>query len=244
MEENKQDNYFKFKQFTVWQRHAAMKVCTDACIFGAWIDPAHEHEHVLDVGTGTGLLTLMLAQRSHPGAQFTAVEINMAACLDAALNFKHSAWKHQIQLINANFLEYAAQTRQTFDKVIINPPFYQQSLRGAHAQRNLAMHESQLNMESLLVATERLTHAHSTLYVMYPPYEAELFLTLAASYQWHIAKTLHVRHHPEKKIIRVLMCLTKSEALPQEQILSIKNEDNATYSHAFSQLLAPYYLAL
>jgi tRNA1Val (adenine37-N6)-methyltransferase len=118
------NNYFKFKQFTVIQEFAAMKVGVDSVILGAWAD-IDEADSILDIGTGTGLLTLMMAQRSD--AKITAIEIDDIAYREALYNVESSPWSNKIRVIHSSFQDFAEKCTSEFDHIVSNPPYFENS---------------------------------------------------------------------------------------------------------------------
>src|SRR5262245_58656662 len=143
------NSYFQFKQFVIHQEHCAMKVTTDGCLFGAWVAAskagnAAAGKHVLDIGTGTGLLSLMYAQK-HPHAQIDAIEIDEAAAQQAADNFAASPWQKRLQLIHSDIKDY--RPSHPYDTIISNPPFYENQLSSGNAKKNMAHHSSSIGLE-------------------------------------------------------------------------------------------------
>lgn len=115
-------NFFDFKKFRILQSNSAMKVSSDACVFGALINVDHTSS-ILDIGAGTGLLSLILAQKSNDSSTITALEIDVDSIIDATINLKSSPWQHRISLIHSSLQLFAENANQTFDIIISNPPF-------------------------------------------------------------------------------------------------------------------------
>jgi tRNA1Val (adenine37-N6)-methyltransferase len=135
------NSYFQFKQFTVHQGDCAMKVTTDACIQGAWTPVQKDEVRILDIGAGTGLLSLMLAQKA-PNAIVDAVELNEQAATQAGQNFAGSPWADRLNVICSDIQGYRATHK--YDLIISNPPFFNNSLKGPEASRNNARHTTAL----------------------------------------------------------------------------------------------------
>jgi tRNA1Val (adenine37-N6)-methyltransferase len=236
------NTYFQFKQFRVEQDRCAMKVCTDSCVFGAYIGVAGAQQ-VLDIGAGTGLLSLMVAQRST--AYIDAVEINPEAQAQAKENFEISPWSDRLYLHPMSLQEFAEHKQQQYDVILSNPPFFLSSLRSADAAKNTAKHTEQLLFEDILQFAQRHLHKHGTLYLLLPPAEAMLFSKSAQTYGLYIAETVEVFTHMGGKCIRHIQTYTVSApSTPVVKQFYILEEDKVTYTPAFVELLREYYLNL
>ncbi len=233
------NQYFQFKKFRIDQENAAMKVCTDSCIFGAWIDPANATS-ILDIGAGTGLLSLMLAQRSD--ARIDAVEIDGSAAEQADRNVAQSPWGDRIKVYFSSIQEYAEFTTQHYDLIITNPPFYSNYLKSEKENVNVAYHSVALTMEDLLKAVKKLLNPGGRLVVLLPPYEAELLREEALEYGLYTSKILQVKDNDKANIFRDITEFAYSLDLPRVSELVIKKEEG--YSEDFVKLLKEYYLNL
>ncbi|WP_428624382.1 tRNA1(Val) (adenine(37)-N6)-methyltransferase [Sedimenticola sp.] len=156
---------FRFQQFTVQQGESAMKVCTDATLFGA-MAPVAGGEQVLDIGAGGGLLSLMLMQLG--AAQVTAVELTESACRDAALNFAASPWCDHLEWVHQSIQDFAADCQRRYDLVISNPPFFQQHSKSRETLRNLARHSDRLPHTELVGIAARLLSESGCFYLLIP----------------------------------------------------------------------------
>lgn len=236
------NHYFQFKQFTVWQEHAAMKVCTDACLYGAWL--AHQIKdqenisHCLDIGTGTGLLSLILAQKTV--ASIDAVEIEASASQQAKENFNASPFHQRLQIIQANINDW--QTSQTYQLVFSNPPFYEQDLASPDAKKNLALHSSALTLEALFLAMNRLVAPNGQLSMILPMHRREAAIQYALDLGWHLSSEAIVYQTQKHKAFRSFFIFSQTAKTPFVEEIII--QQNGVYSQAFSALLKDYYLAL
>lgn len=167
--------YFSFKQFTIYQEHCAMKVGTDGVLLGAWA-PVEQVTKALDVGTGTGLIALQLAQRM-PNAYIVAVEVDTAAARQAQANAEQSPWKDRIEIECCDFRNY--QAKNDFDLIVSNPPYFIDALKCPDTQRNLARHAGNLNYELLFAKSAHLLSPQGRVAVIVPA-EAEKHVTDAA----------------------------------------------------------------
>lgn len=236
------NDYFRFKQFTIYQQHCAMKVTTDACLFGAWV--AHElvargPQHLLDIGTGTGLLPLMLAQQLP--ARIEAVEIDAAACAQARQNTANSSWTPNITITEADIRQYIPA--QTFDVIVSNPPFYETDLAGPDNSRNLAHHSTQLTLKELLLFICANLSVAGSFFLLLPFRRLKEVQQLFTTMNLHIQQQVLVRSSDNHDYLRVMLEGAFEQGPSGTQTLSIYDTERQ-YTPAFVQLLQPYYLAL
>lgn len=231
--------FFQFKQFRVWQDKTAMKICTDACIFGASV-AVENSQNILDIGTGTGLLALMLAQKTK--RKISAVEIEENAFLQAKENFEKSIWKNQLHIFHTSIQDFAQKQEEKFDLIISNPPFFKEHLQTNDLKKNLALHNNSLSFEELVYVIIKLLDKNGKFCLLLPEYETEVFVNLAKEDGLYLQKQTLIYHHKQKKALRVISIFGKKQA--EEIILKklyIKNLDQ-TYTQDFINLLQDYYL--
>lgn len=243
---------FRFKQFAIEQDRTAMKVCTDACVLGAWAR-IETGTYLLDIGTGTGLLSLMAAQRN-PGARLDAVELDEAAAQQAAENVANSPFAHRITVHQAAIQAFIPPTPALrYDHILTNPPFYVNSLRSPDKAVNRALHTDDLSFADLLTAVRRLLAPGGCWWVLLPPPEMAMLIKLAADGASALVpvEQLHLRHHSQKPVFRHLVGFRFADSpddpappVPEAQpaSLAIYEPDGRTYTAAFRALLQPYYL--
>ena len=237
------NSYFQFKQFRVEQGECAMKVSTDACVLGA-VAPIAGAARLLDIGTGTGLLALMAAQRN-PEAYIEAVELDPAAAAQAAVNFQASPWRARLTLHALPLAGLAATGPAPFDGIVCNPPFFRHSLRSPNAQRTQARHTAPdtLSFRELAhFAADFLTPAGCLTVLLPPPEMAHFELEAARTGLWPAAR-LVLRHRAGSKPLRHITTFGRAPQTLLEQELLVKDE-HEKYSAAFRKLLGPFYLAL
>ena len=170
---------FTFKRFSVSQMRSAMKVGTDGVLLGAWAHFTPEHRRILDVGTGTGLIALMAAQRTEEwDADVVAVEIDALSAEDARENFSRSEWAERLSLVECAVQEFCPEER--FDHIISNPPYFVDSLLSPDASRTAARHTTSLTFEELARSAARLLNPKGALSLVLP-YDAVGDITLAAA---------------------------------------------------------------
>jgi len=231
-------NSFTFKQFTINQDLCAMKVCTDACVFGASTEVENVNR-ILDIGTGTGLLSLMLAQRTN--AQIDSVEIDEDAYQQALKNVKISKFAEKIEVHHLRIQDFF--TTKNYDLIISNPPFYQQSLKSNDAKANMALHGVELSFDDLIDSVVRLLSIDGKFTVLLPPFEIQKLIKIAQKKGLYLSKKMSIRHDETKPVFRVIATfLTQKIVDLEEEILIIHNEDGRTYSNEFRDLLKDYYL--
>lgn len=238
--------YFQCKQFIVHQEHTAMKVCTDACLFGAWA-AADLHiqtaRHILDIGAGTGLLSLMLAQQT--SARITAIEIEEGAYQQTKSNFELSPWKDRMVVVHNSIQDYASsQQEAAFDCIITNPPFYEGDLQSPNTSKNLASHSIALPWDALAKAAGQLLKTNGAWFVLVPTLRAYTMQKLANNYGMQLAKEILMYNDEKHLPIRAMLKFVKQTTVAVERSkIIIKNADQS-YSTAFTTLLKDYYLHL
>ena len=233
------NDYFTFKEFTVQQSDSAMKVCTDACIQGAWTAlQLRDEKTILDIGTGTGLLSLMLAQNST--ASFTAIEIDKPACEQASQNFQTSKFRDQFNIINTSLQQY--NPIEKFDFIISNPPFFSNDLQSPDDMKNLAMHSTELSLKELIVSIKRLLSEDGKASIMIPYPRLGEFENLITQHYLYYNTLLLIKQTPNHSFFRAVIILSKIKTEIKTEELIIKENDQ--YTTRFIELLKPYYLRL
>jgi tRNA1Val (adenine37-N6)-methyltransferase len=231
------NQYFKFKQFTIWQDQTAMKVCTDACILGAYVDVKNT-KRILDIGTGTGLLSLMMAQRTE--AIIEAVEIDKSAYNQAITNISESIFRNKINVFNHNIIDFESDK---FDLIVSNPPFYQHSLQSPDNQVNKALHSTELSFEGLVQSVNRLLENEGRFIVLLPLFETNEFIKIASQNSLFLHHQLTIRHDESKPVFRVISTFKKTQTADyQTDNLIIWKKNGKVYSNEFKELMKDYYL--
>jgi tRNA1Val (adenine37-N6)-methyltransferase len=240
-----------------------MKVCTDACLFGAWLAQDVEilnAQRILDIGTGTGLLSLMVAQgifgNNHKAdTKITAVEIEANAAKEAKSNFDASPWIAYLNIANCsiqtfNSSNYAIDTKQIlaspFNCIISNPPFFEGDLQSSNVDKNLALHSTALPWEELINEVDRLLKQDGYYYVLIPALRAYTMQKMATKKGIHLAEEVVIFNTEKQKPIRVFQKFEKTKT-PITQIKRshfIIKDANNNYTPEFTRLLKPFYLHL
>ncbi|MBO5903681.1 MAG: tRNA1(Val) (adenine(37)-N6)-methyltransferase [Tidjanibacter sp.] len=228
---------FFFKQFSVEQSGAAMKVGTDGVLLGAWVGLSDDTNRVLDIGTGTGLLALMVAQRS-PQAQIVAVEIEPQAAEQARANVTSSPWAERIEVVCEDVKKYVSE--QKFDLIISNPPYFVDSLHSPDAERNLARHSDTLSLGALCSVAERLLSESGRLAVVLPSDNERSIRMAAVGVGLHPTLLCRVRTSSAKQPKRILIEFSRKSVgeVQTELVMSHKGEPTAEYV----ELIRDFYL--
>lgn len=235
--------FFHFKLFTVWQEGAALKVSTEACILGAWAEETGA-ERILDIGTGTGILALMLAQR-YPDATIDAVEIDGTAARQATQNVAASPFADRIRVIRQSIQEFSLFNSQLsisegYDLIVSNPPFYQNHLRSPQMARNQALHAVTLTFDALLDGVGKLLAPTGTFVVLLPPHEMGRLVAKAGGYGLLLQRQLHISQRPDGRPFRQISVLGFGAKPVEMEALTIYDA-GGQYSAGFTQLLKAYY---
>jgi tRNA1Val (adenine37-N6)-methyltransferase len=220
-----------------------MKVCTDSCLFGAWIADKIEKKiihpkRILDIGSGTGLLSLMLAQKSN--AEIDAVEIDQNSFLQTKENFAASQWDQQLHAFQADITNWRSSTK--YDLIISNPPFFENDLKSAIQHKNVAKHHDALTLADLLNSIKKHLSNEGNFAVLLPFHRTEYFKKIAGENHFYLIEELLVKQTPHHSYFRSLLFFgTKKETIISKELV-IKIDKN--YSAEFNALLKDYYLSL
>ncbi|MDA3892928.1 MAG: methyltransferase [Salinivirgaceae bacterium] len=233
------NNYFKFKHFTIIQEKSAMKVGTDGVLLGAWADCTNT-TNILDIGTGTGLIALMLAQRS--GGNIDAVEINKDAAEEAKLNIESSSWSN-INLHCCSIQDFSIGRNATYDLIVSNPPYFTQSQKATTEARTYARHNDSLSPEALFNSVNNLLKKTGKFCVVIPSEDFENCCNVAASFQLYCTKKLCVKPTPSKDTKRVLLEFRKTKLKISVEVLIVEDRGRHQYSDNYKELTKDFYLA-
>ncbi len=235
------NTYFQFKEFIVHQDMCGMKVATDACLFGAFVAnfmSSQSANSILDIGTGTGLLSLMLAQQTT--AMIDAVEIDGGAAEQATQNFASSNWQSRLYVHHTAIQNF--QTLKLYDCIISNPPFFEHDLKSSNNQKNMALHSTELNFDELAATVKKMLKPNGYFAILLPFARAAAFE--AKVKDLYLVKKILVKQTPTHNYFRSILFFSTQviETITTQEIV-IKEASNQ-YSDSFKNLLAPYYLYL
>lgn len=232
------NTWFQFKQFRIEQQRSALKVGTDGVILGAWC-VVEGIKRILDVGTATGVIALMLAQRSE--AHISAVEINEDACLDARHNFQNSPWSERLKLYLDDFNNFQKSHALSFDLVVCNPPFFKKSLKSSNPASSIARHDVSLSFEQLITGAKKLLTDRGRLAVILPLEALDDFRETARLAGFYLNRKTTIIPKVGKPPKRVLLEFSVSATYPEANELLILL-DSQTYSEKFIELTKEFYL--
>lgn len=231
---------FEFKKFKIRQDKCAMKVGTDAVLLGAWVVP-NGSTKILDIGTGTGIIAMMLAQKST--ATITAIDIDKESTEQAKLNVLESVFSSSITVQHISFQELARSSPDKFDLIVSNPPFFIDSLKSNGDSRNIARHNDLLSFEDLLGGVKKLLTDKGKFCVILPKNESVIFRDLAKSKGLYLSKLLRIRTRSEKDSEkRHLMQFEFKETEFSESTLVIEADSHRNYTEEYKTLTKEYYL--
>jgi tRNA1Val (adenine37-N6)-methyltransferase len=231
---------FRFKQFTIKQDKVAMKVGTDSILLGSWLKLSNKPSTILDVGTGSGLLALMMAQK-HPSSSITAIEIDAAAYNQAEQNIKESLWGNRINTVHVDAKVW--NPKEKFDLIISNPPYFSNSLLANTKSRTQARHQKGFTLNDLCELWQRLGSETSQLACILPVDEAEILIKLIQDIGFYLEDYTAIFSKVNTKPNRAIMLFAKEKAPTTMSELYIRNE-KGSYSKDFIELTKDFYLEL
>ncbi len=201
--------YFRFKQFTVQQDRSAMKVCTDSCILGAWTALHLKKERaILDIGTGTGLLPLMLAQKN--GSMIDAIESDPESATQAMENTRQSKWSDRIRVIHGDVLHHRPES--LYDFIITNPPFFESDLRSPKEFKNRTKHDESLTLQEVVELIGQFLRPDGAFSILLPFHRTGYFENLALTHGFFLREKLIVRQTPAHAPFRSICLFTREKS--------------------------------
>ncbi|TDN95262.1 tRNA1Val (adenine37-N6)-methyltransferase [Salegentibacter sp. 24] len=235
---------FKFKEFQIAQDRCAMKIGTDGVLLGAWTSLDHQPNSILDIGTGTGVIALMLAQRS-PAPLIDAIEIDNDAFEQAVDNFEQSNWGDRLFCYHAAFEEFfeEMQDEEKYELIISNPPFYVENYTSDSKSRNKARFAEALPFSELIEGVSKLLHQNGEFNTIIPHKEETSFISMARKFGLLPKKITRVRGSETSKIKRSLLSFSFKEVKPEENELFIEISRH-NYTETYKNLVKDFYLKL
>ena len=234
---------FHFKQFTIQDEKSAMKIGTDAVLLGAWCPIDNNPKTILDIGTGTGILSLMLAQRS-ASEQIDAIEIDENAYEECVENFENSPWSDRLFCFHAGLDEFVEEPEEEYDLIICNPPFYAEDFKSKNESRDLARFQDAMPFEDLIEAADLLLSENGIFSVIIPFKEEENFINLCAEVELFPTKITRVKGSDKTAIVRSLLAFKRFELSvldADELIIEINRHE---YTNDYINLTKDFYLKM
>ena len=231
------NSYFKFKQFTINHASGVMKVGTDGVLLGAYVD-AKNYSNILDIGSGTGLVALMLAQKSN--ALITTIDINPLAFANASQNISNSPWCSRINVKNIPLQKFVPTEK--FDLIVSNPPFFDTDVRAPNQERAIARHNLELKHEDVLDFSNRFLLNDGHLILIYPADIADEFVVKALNYGLFLQDVMNIKGHVKSKVVRKIVKFGRTKGLNTESTICIEKENRHDYTDEYKQLTKDYYL--
>ncbi|MFA6052409.1 MAG: methyltransferase [Methylobacter sp.] len=229
---------FRFQQFSVLQKQSGMKVCTDAVLFGA-MAPVKHGDRVLDIGAGTGVLSLMAAQLG--AGQVTAVELTQQAYQEADINFNNSPWANRLEAVHQDIQSFALTADRQYDLIISNPPFFENHSKTIDSLRNTARHTDQLPFADLISIAGGLLSPQGLFYLLIPAQAAAKFSAQALAAGFHLINQTDFQGlaHSEAKVSA--LTFSRTAAVSTARLLTVY-ESSGVYSQDSEVYLADFLL--
>lgn len=233
---------FKFKQFTVNQDRCAMKIGTDGVLLGAWVSISQNPFSILDIGAGTGVISLILAQRSN-AELMDAIEIDDDAYEQCTENFENSPWNNRLFCYHASLEQFVDEIEDKYDLIVSNPPFYSTDFKSENKQRDLARFQDALPFRHLLESVSKLLTETGLFSVIIPFKEEQIFIGLASKVNLFPNRVLQVKGSPTSKIKRSLIefSFTKNEIKKNELVIETERHQ---YTKDYVNLTKDFYLKM
>lgn len=230
---------FNFKQYSIEDSHSTMKVGTDAVLLGALVEN-NNPQQILDIGTGCGIIALMMAQR-FKNANIDAIDIDIDSITQARLNFEQSPWSNRLHCFHTPLQEHK---KIAYDLIVSNPPYFENSLKTPNAQRNLARHTDTLSIEELIINVNKLLSNDGYFWAILPYAAAEKAIKIAIDNNLYCQQKLYIHNKKQNEIKRTIFQLSKkSNNQIIEKNYAIRNIDNS-YTDWYRQLTEPFYTHL
>ena len=230
---------FFFKKFGMFHHRSTMRVGTDAVLFAQWVDVA-SYDNALDIGTGSGIIPLILAQKGVGSVD--AVELDSDSYEEANLNFNISVYSDRLSVVQNDVRDYAANNEKKYDLIVSNPPFYASDVKPIKEKKVMARHVSTLSFKDLLVAAKKMMKEDARFALVLPFYESRLFIKEAESLGFYLQKEFLISPIEGKEPNRVNMQFVLNEVESVETVLfTIRNKDYS-YTDEYKEFLKDFYL--
>ena len=233
---------FEFKQFSIQQDRCAMKIGTDGVLLGAWVSLESNPESILDIGAGTGILSLQLAQRCH-AETIEAIEIDEDAFEECVMNFENSPWGDRLFCFHASAQEFAAEMEEEYNLIISNPPFYSDEYKSDDDKRNTARFTDTLPFRDLAIFAYQFLSEKGIFALILPRKEEENFIALASEVGLFPKRICRVKGNPTSEVKRSLISFSfeKTETIFEELTIEISRH---VYTKEYIDLVKSFYLKM
>ena len=228
---------FEFKKFKIHQNNAAMKIGTDSILLGSWADLSDKKKGI-DIGSGTGIISIMLCQRNEI-LEIDSIEVSEKAVLDAKKNIKNCKWNERINLIHKDLRLFSTENK--YDLIISNPPYFQKSLKPKDLDRLKARHEVSLNYKDVLNFSEKHLLKNGTINLILPIDQKQELIEYAEKFGLSVNKECIVFPKPNKNPHRLLIELSKTKKTFESQSLTIENDGRHNYTDNYKKLTREFY---
>lgn len=233
------DNYFYLKKFSIRQNHAVLKIGTDSILLGSIIEPGDAKE-ILDIGTGTGILALMMAQKSN--AKIDAIDIDTESSKDAIHNFQSSQWCNNINFYLQTIQQYSLECSKKYDLIICNPPYFQNSLLSPFENKNRARHSTTLSIDELFESSIRILAKEGIFAVICPENISEILIKSAKSHGLLVEKQIWIKPNHNKAVNRTIIVFRRNVYLECFKTIIIENSVRHSYTESYKELVKDFLL--
>lgn len=230
---------FQFKQFSIDDSQCAMKIGTDGCLLGAWAT-VENASNILDIGTGSGLIALMLAQRSH--ATIDAVEYDNDAYQQALQNFSNSPWSNRLHVVHSSIQEYTKSCKKKYDLIVSCPPYFLNSMKTSDMKRRMARHTDTLTFEELISCAFRLLHQDGNFCSIIPTKHEELYCNIALIEGFHKVVRTNMEPKEGAKPLRVMLQMQRKKNQCKSGTIPVLDEKGKEYTKEYIELTKDFYL--
>ncbi len=231
---------FQFKQFSINDDQSTMKVGTDGVLLGAWCD-IRNAKSILDIGSGSGLISLMLAQRTE--ALISAIDIDENSVNQGKQNFQNSDWGNQLTAIHSSLKDFTKSENKKFDLIVSNPPFFINALKSPFKNKTRSKHTDELSYQELAHGIANFMASDGRACLILPYTESKFFIDLALIENIYLNKQLIIKPKASRKFNRILMEFSFQKSKLEEKEIYLREENNE-YSEAYKSLCKNYYLNL
>lgn len=233
------NNYFKFKQFTIYQDKSVFKTGTDGVLLGACADLL-EAKRILDIGTGTGLIAIMAAQRTN--GEVIAIEPDEKSFIQASENVRLCRWPDRIDVLNTDFQSFYSAGNRKFDIIITNPPYFRDSLKNPDAVKSATRHSGSLSSDEILAGANRLLEEEGSLQLILPYAEGNLFIVEAQEFGFYCNHKIKVKPVPSGDIKRLILKFERIKKPLSEKFLTIETGIRHRYTEEYKEITRDFYL--